>query len=65
METSPFILKCSEGEEMEAEEWHLMEAAFDRVDRSMEIVDRILNNFREAVLIAHSLMTRDLLPTAR
>jgi hypothetical protein len=47
---------------MEAEKWHLIEAASDRVDRRLEIVDRILNNFREAVSIAHSSMTRDLLP---
>lgn len=46
----PFILKRSEGEEMEAEEWQLIEAASDRVDRSLEIIDRILNNFRETVL---------------
>jgi hypothetical protein len=27
---------------MEAEEWHLIEAAFDRADRSLETVERIL-----------------------
>jgi hypothetical protein len=34
---------------MEEEEWHLVETATDRADRSLEAIVRILGNFREAV----------------
>lgn len=59
---SPFILEGSEGAEMEAEEWHLIEKASDWADRSVETVERILHIFEEAVLIACLSMMRDLIP---
>lgn len=54
---TPFIFEGSEGEEMEAEEWHPIEAASNWTDKSLETIERTLSNFREAVLIAHSSMT--------
>jgi hypothetical protein len=59
---SPFILEGSKGEEMEAEESHLIEAASDRADRSLEAVERFLLNFGETILITCSSMTRDIIP---
>lgn len=57
-----FILGDSEGEEMEAEEWHLIEAASNWADKSLEAVQCFLCNFREEVLIAYSSMTWDIIP---
>jgi hypothetical protein len=47
---------------MEAEEWHLIEAASDLANKSLEAVQCFLCNFREAVLIAYSSMTLDIIP---
>lgn len=47
---------------MEAEESHLIEAASDRADRSLEAVERFLLNFGETILITCSSMTRDIIP---
>jgi hypothetical protein len=58
----PFILEGSKGEEMEAEESHLIEAASNRADRSLEAVERFLLNFGETILITCSSMTRDIIP---
>lgn len=41
----PFILEGAEGEEMEAEEWNLVEVVADRADMSLDAIVRILGNF--------------------
>jgi hypothetical protein len=46
---------------MEAEEWHLIEAAVDSADRGMESVERFLRNFGEAVSITRLSMTLDII----
>lgn len=58
----PFILEGSEGEEMEAEEWHLIKVASDRADKSLGTMECILLNFREVASIARSSMTGDIIP---
>lgn len=57
-----FILEGSVEEEMEAEEWHLIEAASNQADRSLVVVERFLRKFGEAVSITGSSMTRDIIP---
>jgi hypothetical protein len=57
----PFMLEGSDGEEMEAEEWHLIETTADRADRTLESVERFLHNFGEEVLIVRLSMTRDII----
>lgn len=52
-----FILEGSVEEEMEAEEWHLIEAASNQADRSLMVVECFLRKFGEAVSIAGSSMT--------
>jgi hypothetical protein len=52
-----FILEGSVGEEMEVEEWHLIEAASNQADRSLMVVECFLRKFGEAVSIAGSSMT--------
>ena len=47
---------------MEEEEWHLVETATDRADRSLEAIVRILGNFGEAIVITRSSVTRELIP---
>lgn len=61
----PFILEGSEGEEMEAEEWHLIKAASDRAYKSLEVVECFLRNFGEAVSIFRTSMKWDIIPMAR
>lgn len=43
-------------------EYHLIEAAYDHADWSLETVEHILRYFRDVVLIARSSMTWDLIP---
>lgn len=50
---------------MEVEEWHLLEAASVQADKGLETIERYLDNFEEAVSIAHTAMTWDLLPYSK
>jgi hypothetical protein len=62
---SPFILDYLEEEEKEAEERKLIEGASTWADKSLEIIECSLANFREVVLIARASVTQELLPFAR
>lgn len=47
---------------MDVEQWQLIEGASARADKGLETIERCLDNFEEAMLIACTMMMWDLLP---
>jgi hypothetical protein len=46
---------------MDVEQWQLIEGASARADKGLETIERCLDNFEEAMLIACTMMMWDLL----